>query len=314
MIDRDANVIDKEIDEVIRESLHPFPRLRSVYFKNIYPTRYKYKVSLVSLMVDFRKSKKIERKRNNLSIYKFNSAFSSIMREDILSASQLAASKGSKILVFSEYSYPILQDRELRPELMRLAEKYDCCVIPGSYYEVNEKKPDFGSEKSPIFSNNNEPIIQFKNQGGRILGELDNIRTPLQQYTNLCETKYGTFAVVVGNDILDNNLLHNIKILNYKNNIYKPVDLIIVPSFSDSPARFGEFCRNFSRNTQTYVLYVTDKRYGLHSNVYMCGKELKPEVIRSDDNLDIRTYDIDIATLRNMRINVNSYEFKRIKI
>jgi hypothetical protein len=193
---------------------------------------------------------------------------------------QESIKEGANIIVYSEYSYPTIYDAEMKKFFVEFCEKNKCYVIAGSYVEYDDLK-NKGFNRCLIFTPHNGSIVtQNKNSRGAFSGENENIKTPLDKEVRLINTKYGTIAVALCIDAQDQNLIKNISVANRSDNLYKPIDIIVVPSYTDEPNTIYSNCETLSITTRTCVVYVCDSTFGHHSALFINGVKIKEPDIK----------------------------------
>ena len=227
-------------------------------------------------------------------------SFSEVIKKNIVDISIMAAERGAKIIIFSELSYPIDSDKFLRLHLSKICAKYNCFIIGGSYH--GNKSNNYGMNICPIFNPySTEPVLQPKLHPGKFEKYYESIKIPNVEILNIFQTIYGNFAVVLGFDIFSSNILNNMKFLNQIPSLYEPIDMLIIPSFTNEEQLIIDFCREASRITSTYTVCANNFYRKNKPSVFLNGDELKNIDKLKFDGKDIYFYNIEISKLYNIR-------------
>ncbi|MEI6104356.1 MAG: hypothetical protein WCP70_10465 [Methanothrix sp.] len=285
----------------ISEGLSHLPRFKVANLLTD-PMVYNYKIALIPLRLDIDQFEHETSETTNYKILKIKEKYSKDIQNQIVFISKEAAKAGAKLIIFGELSYPIIEDETLSMELYNICRRYDCIIIPGSYHELRMR--DFGLNKSPIFTPySHKPFTQVKNSRGFYIGEPEETRILSSKEISLFKSKYGTFIVTLGTDIIDSNLNWNVRVLNEPDNIYTSIDLIIVPCFTDKPAEFIHWCKDLSLATMSYVIFINSIKMKNYSAVFINGKKSQSWAIEDSmlDDTPIKFYDIDLINLYRLR-------------
>jgi hypothetical protein len=142
--------VAEEIDGSFDISLYPYPRLVYCYpDQHPWPKTYNYKLALIPMELPPTYFDEFE--RGDLRLMSIKKEFAGPTKEMILECTKNAIELGAKIIVFNEFSYPILEHSELSSELIKLCDKSISFVIPGSFHETRETDSEYGFSKCPIF-------------------------------------------------------------------------------------------------------------------------------------------------------------------
>lgn len=108
-------------------------------------------------------------------------------------------------------------------------------------------------------------------------------------------------------DIMDENLFKNIKKLNQINNLYHPVDFLIVPSFTEKPWILSGTVEYISRQCNTTVVYVNNYSELSRPEIFISGVKQKiigPKKNPIGENApDIYLFDLNLAEIRKARLS-----------
>jgi predicted phosphodiesterase len=237
---------------------------------------------------------------NKYKLLTMKKNFSDVIRKNIVDISIMAAERGAKIIIFSELSYPIDSDKFLKINLSKICNKYNCFIICGSYH--GNKGDNYGMNICPIFNPySSEPVLQPKLHPGKFGKYYESIKIPNVEPLNIFQTIYGNFAVVLGFDIFSSNILNNVKFLNRIPSLYEPLDMLIIPSFTNEEQLIIDFCQQASRITSTYTVCANNFYRGNKPSVFLNGDELKSIDKLEFNNKSIYFYNINISNLYNIR-------------
>lgn len=298
----DITIITTSIDSAIGypKKFVRFPRIiHRFYSYDRYPKIPNYKIALISMKLrypeDFEKEFIQGRK-----LIKIRTALSKNIQDSILTAAKQATERyDAKIVIFSEFSYPRSEHETLGTSLQKICEDRTCFVVGGSFHEVNTDEDDFAKNKCFIFTPvSKDPAVQCKNHPGAFDGEDEDILTDSVPKINVFHTSYGAFGVQICIDITLKDVLNNISVNNKSNNNYPPIELIIVPSYTNQPNELLESCYELANWSKVIVVYVNDRSYGDYSTVFMCQEELEHlDRVEFSDGTLLDIYDIDLCKL-----------------
>jgi predicted amidohydrolase len=223
------------------------------------------------------------------------------VKRDMINTSKVATDNGAKLVVFSEYSYPSSEDSSLGPRLYDLCKKKNVYIVAGTYHETAGKER--GYNKCLIFNPYTEkPFAQIKNDPGRFDGGYEDIRTPDVRSVSIFHTRIGNFVVPICIDVKSGGLENNLLVLNRSDKFFNPVDLVIVPSYTDKPMELLYDCKKLSNKTNTCVLFCNDASYTDQSSVFIHGSKVEPlKDIHMNGSPTIHMYSIDLCDLRKRR-------------
>ena len=305
-IDRYHTAFCHQMKLTLHQKYHDFPKssdckIAFVPMEVRYPDEFE---DVTEEYLDDEKSENITR-INDKKAKKLLRWFKSTARESI--------KEGANIIVYSEYSYPALYDEEMREFFIEFCERNKCYVVAGSYVEYNDPK-NRGYNRCVIFTPHQGNIIkQNKNSRGAFSGESEKIKTPSDKEVLLINTKYGTIAIAMCIDVQDQNLSRNISVANRTDKLFKPVDIIVVPSYTDEPNTIFSNCQTLSLFTRTCVVYVCDSTFGQNSAIFINGKKITESIrkIKKPNTPIIYLAKLDLFKLRSERLiyfNTKCYE------
>ena len=304
---------DDNIDSLIDDRLNykiPFPRLSYINAdRERWPKIYKYNIALISLNLglkaDFEKVSK-----NRFNLIKIKEDKSKYIKIQILKLIIKAINEfDANIIVFPEFSYPILEHDSLRRSLKKICCKNNIIIIAGSYHETrDETHPDFGSNICPIYAFGDERN-QFKNHAGSIGGDSEIINTLAPQKLNVFQTRYGTFSVPICIDIYDQNLVGLLTKMNQKDKWYHPIDFLIVPAFTDDDNGMIRACQRCSKNANISIIYLNNFSNEKSPGIFISG------VLDESWTASglIHAYQIDLIKIRKQRLSGNKYTITKPK-
>jgi predicted amidohydrolase len=196
------------------------------------------------------------------------------------------------ILLFPEMSID-LNYEQLLDEIIEKAKNYNMYIIPGSYHDLKTRK-----NISVVIGPNGELFQQEKHipaiihyQGRRFKEGIETGRS--QRKTILCNTEYGTFAVVICRDFLDMDLRVELK------NSEPPVDLIFNPAFTPVTADFRAAHYDARRSIFAYCFFANIAEIG-DSFIFTPERE-KGERKMSPKEESLIYKDVDLFRLRSER-------------
>ncbi|MHA2319717.1 MAG: tetratricopeptide repeat protein [Candidatus Hodarchaeales archaeon] len=196
------------------------------------------------------------------------------------------------ILLFPEMSID-LNYKQLLDEIIEKAKKYNMYIIPGSYHDENTKK-----NISVVIGPNGElwrqekhipAIIHYK--GRRFKEGIETGRS--QRKTIVCNTEYGSIAVVICRDFLDMDLRVELK------NTEPPVDLIFNPAFTPVTADFRAAHFDARRSIFAYCFFANIAEVG-DSFIFTPERETGERKISPNEESLIYK-DVDLFRLRSER-------------
>jgi predicted amidohydrolase len=307
----------QSIDKVLGSGLFPYPRFNNAFIDpSPWPEDLNYSIALIPMKIKYPDYFNIINK-DSLKMLQIKRSFSTQVKDILLNTAKEALNEGAKIIVYNELSYPLLEDKILIKELKDCSKETNSIIIGGSFHEVRRKsKEEYGHNVCPIFNFSKKGIIcQYKNNPGYFGGSIENIKS--SGNFNVFHTRYGVFIVPICIDIMDGNLWENIKKLNSIKSLYHPIDLIIVPSYTDNPSELAGICSRVSYYSKTCVAYVNAAINNSPPNVFICGVELDADKIiahKQSNYPSIYIYNIDIAGLRNDRLNSLDIDISNLKI
>ena len=159
------------------------------------------------------------------------------------------------ILLFPELSID-LNYKQLLDEIIEKAKTYDMYIIPGSYHDQKTRR-----NICVVIGPNGELWRQEKHipaiihyQGRRFKEGIETERS--QRQTIVCNTEYGTIAVVICRDFLDMDLRVELK------NSDPPVDLIFNPAFTPVTADFRAAHFDARRSIFAYCFFANIAEIG----------------------------------------------------
>lgn len=295
---------EHDIDRSLEPELYPFPRFEYSYpDEHPWPKEYKYKLALVPMNIPinfFEHYNDGERK-----LLRIKKDHSGTIKKMILERSENAIRLGAKIIVFNEFSYPILEHSSLKSDLTTLCEKSNAFIIAGTFHEIREHDPKYGFSKCPIYFINGKITYQYKNEPGSIKGIWEEIKKPHLRTLQVIQSRYGLFTIPICIDFLDANLHHNLKLLNKRGSLYHPIDFMIIPSYTDDSKRFNRLCEKVSRDSNMCIIYINNFSDTISPQVFLGGSSIKERAevpISSDEHQKIYLYEIDLIKVRLQRL------------
>lgn len=301
----EVNSIGDELDRVFDEprDFFPFPRLKYTFpDPHPWPKDYKFRIALIPMAITLSSFDRVE--NGELRLLKIKDELTSDIVDIILKLLNKASELGSKIIVFSEFSFPISEYSKLDGELKRFCNETNSFVIAGSFHETRDYDEYYGFSKCPIYHIRNKILYQYKNDPGSFAGTQEVINNPRVRNLQVIQSRYGTFCVSICVDFLDANLHYNLKKLNRKGSLYHPVDFLIIPSYTDNPNLFHQACKKVSSDSNMCIIYVNNFSGDMSPEVFLGGEKMDCE--KSDDlGQDIPPiylYDLDLINVRMRRL------------
>jgi predicted amidohydrolase len=289
--------------------MDPFPRLIPAFPSNlkqipVFPESSECKIALVSMNIPDTLFEKKE--KSKYTPYNIIKTPSKRIKRAMIQAVEKACTFAANVIVFSEYCYPELLQKEINIELASLSTDSKCVIVAGSYACTN-KLIDNAYNTSLIFlPGQKEPYPQYKLQPGKFKGRDENVEIPPKEIT-VFHTKYGKIAVLICASASDGSTLKNISYVNRNESLFESLDIVLVPAYSSEPMKkIPDYCRAISL-AQTCVIYVNDSCFGDHPRVFKYGEEYTKDLqtisAKTTWYSQIKTYTLNLAELRNDRIS-----------
>jgi hypothetical protein len=292
----------KRAERVLRRQLPANPEFQNEFpTYDIDPIIYRYKIAMVPMKIPDTCLEEVN--KNRLKPLRIKQQVSTRVASSLVRNVQKACDKGARIVCCSEYCYPILAHDSLSKRLAELASRYTAYIVAGSYADTESDEPCYA--KCMIFSPyRSEPYVQYKMAPGKFGGKREQIETPTYGIIRVFHTQFGNMVILLCIDVQDDRASNGLSVLN-EDNIYEPIDLVIVPSYTDDPGTIKRECCSLSVSTGTCTVFVPDWSYGDHCEIYVCGDEQRndfEQIGRAGQyNGPVHTYSLDLAELRNRR-------------
>jgi predicted amidohydrolase len=196
------------------------------------------------------------------------------------------------ILLFPEMSID-LNYEPLFQEIVEKAKNYNMYIIPGSFHNLETRR-----NTSVIIGPKGECWRQEKHipaiihyQGRRFKEGIETGRN--QRETVVCNTEYGTIAVVICRDFLDMDLRVELK------NTEPPVDLIFNPAFTPVTADFRAAHYDARRSIYAYCFFANIAEIGDSFIFTPEREEGERKISPKEESLIYK--DVDLFRLRSER-------------
>jgi len=285
------------------DEFFPFPRFEYTFpDPHPWPKDYKYRIAMIPMGIYPKNFDRLE--NGELRLVKIKDGLADDIADTILRTSRKAFESGAKIIVFSEFSYPISQYNKLNPELKRFCDETDTFVIAGSFHEIRTCDEDYGFSKCPIYDVQGNITYQYKNSSGSCGGRQEVIKPPKSRNLWVIHSRYGTFSVPICIDFLDANLHKNLNKLNKKGSLYRPIDLLIIPSYTDNSKMFCQACKKVSYDSNMCVIYLNNFHGEMSPEMFIGGNKTYGIYVnpREEGYPPIYLYDLDLIKIRELRL------------
>lgn len=215
-----------------------------------------------------------------------------------------ACMAGARLICCSEYCYPILRHRTLSKRLAKLAKQYGAYIVAGSYVDTDSTERCLGT--CLVFSpHRSEPFVQHKLNRGRFGGKREQIHVPDNLILHVFNTELGRMVVLLCVDVKDPRVLDGLWVLNSNYSTREPVDLAVIPSYTDDVGAIRGASKLLSKTTGTCTVFVNDWSCGGHCEVSVCGERQKGHLRQigraGRDHGQAYMYRFDLANHRKRR-------------
>jgi predicted amidohydrolase len=246
-----------------------YPRIIPIYPDNeLHPLQYDIKIALIPMKIPQGYFEHVT-KTTTYQTYepvRIQRRFTPAVILDIREGIKKAIDNEAKIIILSEYSYPIFEDKTLRNELSEISARKKVCIIAGTFADTRSKKPPYNT--SLLFTPwRVDPYPQYKTLPGKIAGHTESIKTNSPGEIYLFFTRFGTFAITICLDMADLNTMNNIIVWQNTHYFDQTIDMVFVPAYTDKENQFADQRLNLSKYANNCIFYVCDSSLLAHEKI-----------------------------------------------
>ncbi len=305
IIEESKEIVSKIKNKLV-EAPPTHPQVKYEYDLDAWPEQYNYKIALIPMNLNFYRDfiEVNETKLGiELSMVKLLENRSEEIKDKIIRYSEYAIKHiGAKLVIFNEYSYPILKNEELCNSLSAICRENDACIIAGSFHITDENIGlPYGHNACPIFLPSGQ-FHQFKRSSGKFKDKWERIIGPSLWELYIFYSRFGTFSIPICIDIRDRNLVDLLSMLNRKGSLYHPIDFLIVPSFSSNDKIMHQSIISVSLVSNLCIIYLNNFANADSPAVFLSGKRQSGVYSDDPDNPRIYLYNIDLIKIRRERL------------